>query len=60
MESNILEAGRSDSIHIPVGFLSFSLRRQTSLRVDSSLFLEYARVSSLDRDAMTYKEDLEH
>jgi len=34
-------------------FLSF--REQLSLSVDTRLFLEYARVSSLDRDAMTYK-----
>jgi hypothetical protein len=28
--------------------------------VGSRLFLEYARVSSLDRDAMTYKEEVDY
>jgi hypothetical protein len=35
-------------------------RREDLIAYTFRLFLEYARVSSLDRDAMTYKEDLEH
>ncbi|KAG2340814.1 hypothetical protein BDR05DRAFT_889164 [Suillus weaverae] len=34
-------------------------RREDLTAYTFRLFLEYARVSSLDRDAMTYKEDLE-
>lgn len=59
MEQEILETGRFDSVHVPVrSFIVFREIPMCSLLwVDSRLLLEYARVSSLDRDALTYKED---
>jgi len=59
MEQNILEAGRPDRIRVPVSFSTRHLRSHDDRRIGSRLFLEYARVTSLDRDAMTYKDDAE-
>lgn len=53
MESGLLEKRRYDSVHVPVS--RTAIARGVVTNIFDSLFLEWARLLSLDREEMNFE-----